>query len=475
MRIVSLLAELNELEIMSCDIGNAYLTAYTSEKVYTVGGPELGELEGHTLIIEKALYGLRTSAASFAHSLADTLRNEGFVPSHADENVWMRDAGDVYEYICVWADDLLCAMKQPSEFMVRLQSDPYNYKLKGMEEPRYHLGGDFWRDPDGTLAFGAKTYIKRMVDNYEMMFGEKPKPVVSPLEKNDHPELDNSAFCSPEDTAKYQSLIGALQWTISLCRFDIAVAVMTLGRYRAAPLVGHLERVKRVCGYLRKYPDAAIRFRTGIPDHSEAAKQIVDYDWMYSVYGNVQEELPRNMPTPKGKMVRTTTYKDANLYHDYTTGRAVTGVLHFLNQTPIDWTAKRQGTVETATYGSEFTSARTATEQIIDLRFTLRMFGVPLDGPAWLFGDNQSVVTSSTLPHSSLNKRHNALSYHRVREAVACKILYFLHMDGKQNPSDALSKFLPHYVFWPLLEPILFSRGETKRKDELRPGTEPSS
>ena len=467
MRIVCMLAELNDLELMACDIGNAYLTAFTSERVYTVAGPELGELEGHTLIIEKALYGLRTSAASFAHSLADTLRSEGFVPSFADENVWMRDAGDVYEYICVWVDDLLCAMKNPMEFMDKLRSDPYNYKLKGVEEPRYHLGGDFWRDPDGTLAFGAKTYIKRMVDNYEMLFGEKPKPASAPLEKGDHPELDSTAFCSPEDTAKYQSLVGALQWTISLCRFDIAVAVMTLGRYRVAPLQGHLERVKRVCGYLRKYPDAAIRFRTGIPDHSEAVKKIVDYDWMYSVYGDVQEELPRNMPPPKGKKVRTTTYKDANLYHDYTTGRAVTGVLHFVNQTPIDWTSKRQATVETATYGSEFTSARTATEQIIDMRFTLRMLGVPLDGPAWLFGDNQSVVTSSTLPHSSLNKRHNALSYHRVREAVASKTMYFLHMDGKQNPSDTLSKFLPHCIFWPLLEPLLFSRGETKRRAEL--------
>jgi len=55
-------------------------------------------------------------------------------------------------------------------------------------------------------------------------------------------------------------------------------------------------------------------------------------------------------------------------------------------------------------------------EQIQDLRYTLRDLGVPLDGPAWLFGDNQSVVTSSTLPHSKLNKRHNALCYHKVRE-----------------------------------------------------------
>jgi hypothetical protein len=77
----------------------------------------------------------------------------------------------------------------------------------------------------------------------------------------------------------------------------------------------------------------------------------------------------------------------------------------------------------------------------MDLRYTLRMMGIPIDGPAWLFGDNQSVIISSTIPHSNLNKRHNALSYHRVREAIAAEIMYFLHMDGKYNPSDILTKF----------------------------------
>ena len=99
--------------------------------------------------------------------------------------------------------------------------------------------------------------------------------------------------------------------------------------------------------------------------------------------------------------MRTTTFVDAKLCHDFTTGRSVTGVLHFLNSTPIAWFTMRQGQAETATYGFEFTAARQAVEQIIDLRYTLRMFGMPLDGPSWLFGDNQSVVTSSTLPHST--------------------------------------------------------------------------
>jgi hypothetical protein len=91
------------------------------------------------------------------------------------------------------------------------------------------------------------------------------------------------------------------------------------------------------------------------------------------------------------------------------------------------------------------------------------MMGIPLDGPAWLFGDNSSVIASSTIPHSNLNKRHNALSYHRVREAIATGILYFIHMDGKYNPSDILTKFLNWAKFWPLVQPMLFWKGDTAK------------
>ena len=124
--------------------------------------------------------------------------------------------------------------------------------------------------------------------------------------------------------------------------------------------------------------------------------------------------MPTDLPEALGKDIVLTTFVDANLYHDLITGRSVTGILHLINQTPVDWFTKRQATVETATYGSEFVAARIATDQILDMRLTLRYLGVPVNGSTYLFGDNQSVITSSTITHSPLSKRHNALSYHRV-------------------------------------------------------------
>ena len=143
------------------------------------------------------------------------------------------------------------------------------------------------------------------------------------------------------------------------------------------------------------------------------------------------------------------------------TGKAATGVIHLINQTPVDWYSKKQATVETATYGSEFVAAKIATEQIIDLRYTLRSMGVPIEKESWLLGDNKSVITSSKIPHSSLSKRHNALAYHHVRSAIAGGFLKFCYIGSKHNTADILTKYLPCPELWPHVQTLLFWRGET--------------
>jgi hypothetical protein len=350
-------------------------------------------------------------------------------------------------------------MKKPQEFMDHLK-DVYGYKLKGVGPPSYHLGANYFRDPDGTLCMGASDYVAKILSNYKRFYGELPKELVQPVENNDHPEIDATDLLDKDGITQYQSLIGELQWAVSLGRFDIQQAVTSLGRFRAAPREGHLRRIKRVFGYLRKFPEGAIRFRTEIPAHKEPEHK--DFDWAHTVYGDEPEEIPQDLPEPKGKAVRTTTCVDANLYHCLVTGRACTGILHFVNQTPVEWFSKRQGSVETATYVSEFVAARQATEQIMDMRYTLRAMGMPLEGPSWMFGDNQSVLTSSTIPHSLLSKCHNALSYHRVCGAIARKIFYFCKIEGNQNPADCLTKPAGHQVFWPIVRMLLFWRGDTQ-------------
>ena len=223
--------------------------------------------------------------------------------------------------------------------------------------------------------------------------------------------------------AKYLTMVGRLQWLITLGRFDIHAQVAPMSRFRAAPRQGHMDRLKRIYSYAIRTKDYAIRFRTEKPDYSFLPDQ--DFDWTYSVYGDVHEILPDDMPEPLGETVTTTTTMDANLNHCLATGKSLTGCLHFVNKTPVDWYSKKQATVETATYGSEFVAAKTATEQIMDIRQTMRYLGAPITTKSFPFGDNRSVVTSAALPHSTLTQRHNIVAFHRVREAIAAKLMAF--------------------------------------------------
>ena len=94
------------------DVGNAFVTAETREKVYFIAGREFGERQGMTVIIRKALYGLASSAACFHAHFGDTLRSAGFVPTPFDNDVWIRISKDkkAYEYVCSHEDDF-CIFK----------------------------------------------------------------------------------------------------------------------------------------------------------------------------------------------------------------------------------------------------------------------------------------------------------------------------------------------------------------------------
>jgi hypothetical protein len=232
-----------------------------------------------------------------------------------------------------------------------------------------------------------------------------------------------------------------MNWVVQLGRFDVAKANMTMSGFRANPRQGKMNQ-------------GCIRVDTCRYDFSDIA--FGDYDWEYTVYKGAKEIIPKDVPLPLGKEVDTITFHDANLYHDFITGRSVTGIIHFINRTPIDWYSKKQNTVETSTYGSEYVAARIAAEQIIDLRNTLRYLGVPI-ARSVLFGDNESVVNSSTQPHGKLTKRHMALSFHCVRECIAAKIFSYLHIPSTDNPADLLSKHWGYSQVWEMLKLILFS------------------
>ena len=156
------------------------------------------------------------------------------------------------------------------------------------------------------------------------------------------------------------------------------------------------------------------------------------------------------MPEPRGHPVNISAFVDANHAGNVVMRRSHTGIFIFVQNAPIIWFSKKQNTVEAATFGSEFVALRICKEMIVALRYKLRMFGVPIEGPANVFCDNRGVVKNVSIPESTLMKKHNAINYHAVREAVAAGIMRVGKEDGTTNLADLLTKVMTGQKRWDL-------------------------
>ena len=124
--------------------------------------------------------------------------------------------------------------------------------------------------------------------------------------------------------------------------------------------------------------------------------------------------------------------------------------------------------MESSTYGSELVAARIAIEMIIEYRYKLRMMGFKVTQPSVLLVDNMAVVTNSTLPSSSLKKKHNAIAYHKIREAVAAQIVRVAYIPTKDNLADILTKPLSPQDYYRLLNGYMFTRTNSDNQGELQ-------
>lgn len=215
-----------------------------------------------------------------------------------------------------------------------------------------------------------------------------------------------------------------------------------ISAFQASPRRGHLEQLIHVFAFLKKNPKLTLYFYPKEP--------IIDpkmftgnetYDFC-EFYRDAEEQLPSNMPKPRGRKVTTTAFVDASHAANKVTRRSHTGYIIFVNRVPIIQYSNQQNTVETSTFGSKFIAMKTCVEHIIGLRYKLRMFGVTIDEPTKVLCDNKACVDISSKVESTLKKKHNSLAYHATRQAVAAGSVKVGKIDSKDNIADELAKTL---------------------------------
>ena len=454
-RIGLMLAALNDLDVFAADIQNAYLTSPCEEKIYTVLGPEFGpHRQGKKALVVRALYGLKSAGAAFRNHLASCLGHLGFTASRGDPDVWYHPAKkangeEYYEYLFVYTDDILAIAENPQEILRRLNK---YFKLKpdSIHPPDNYLGTKIKQVvlPNGVKAWGQSSshYVLNAVKNLEEWMKERnlklPKKANTPMQTSYRPELDVSKELDPELANYYQSQIGVLRWIIEIGRLDITTEVSMLASHMVMPREGHLEAVFRIFAYLKKKHNARLIYDPTYPEI-----EVTDFkgneDWS-AFYGDVKEAIPPNAPPPRGKGVVLRTFVDADHAGNLLTRRSRTGYIQMINMSIINWFSKKQGSIEGSTFGSEFVALKTAMEANRALRYKLRMMGVPIDGPSYVYCDNQSVIANTTRPESVLKKKSNSIAFHAVRESVAMGEILICYIKSDYNIADLMTKVLPH-------------------------------
>jgi hypothetical protein len=276
----------------------------------------------------------------------------------------------VWEYTLVYSDDFL-VIAADSKLIISLIDKQFKIKEGSTEEPTQYLGAAIskYQFEDGTWAWAmlSNTYIKSAIENIKTYLKRRNEKQLKSktscvMPSGWKPEVNLTDLLLEDDAAFYQSQIEVLRWAVELSRIDVATEVSMLAAFSAAPRQGHLAAVLHVYAYLKAHNRLRLVLDPGyLPDIA-----VPDYDWT-DFYGDVVEPIPPDQPEPRGKPAQTTAFVDSDHAADLVSRRSRTGVLMYLQSAPIVWHTKKQGSIDTSSFGSEFTAMKTGIELNIGL------------------------------------------------------------------------------------------------------------
>jgi hypothetical protein len=146
------------------------------------------------------------------------------------------------------------------------------------------------------------------------------------------------------------------------------------------------------------------------------------------------------MPEPLGKDIDVRMMCDSDHAGDKRTRRSCTGFRIFCNMALIDWVSKKQATIETSVFGAEFAAMKHKIEKLRGLCYKLRMMGIPLTGPSYIFTDNKSQVTNATIPESTLKKNVTPSATMRCKKSVTINESLITYINSDNTLSDLMTK-----------------------------------
>jgi hypothetical protein len=260
-----LIVALNDINIMSTDLENAFIQAPCCEKIWFESGLECGEDYRKVCIVVHSLYGLKSAGAEFGSALTQTLQDIGFTSTKANPDIWIcqaiKDKGHkYYEMLFVYVDDILVLSRQ-AELVIKEIAQFFKTKEGSIKPPNIYLGANIFKVqlPDGHKVWATSpwAHVKNAIQVMEKLFNEDgngytlKSKVSNPFPTGGYkPEVDITNKLDPDLALHFMQLIGILQWAVEISCTDIYLEVSLLSQYQCTPHLRHLEAVYHIFAYL---------------------------------------------------------------------------------------------------------------------------------------------------------------------------------------------------------------------------------
>lgn len=276
----------------------------------------------------------------------------------------------------------------------------------------YYLGIEVKQLSNG-IFLNQSSYAGKILEKNGMIDCNSAQ---TPMEARLH--LRKSSTCKPVDPTMYRSIVGSLRY-LTHTRPDITYAVGIVSRYMEKPASDHLAAVKHILRYI---------------------KGTLNLGCFYG-----REE---------GMTMQLCGYSDSDHGGDLDDRKSTSGVIFYLNSSPVSWTSQKQKVVATSSCEAEYVAAASAACQAVWLsRLLASLTGVEAN-QVTLKVDNQSAIALSKNPVHHERSKHIDIKYHYVRECVENETIAVEHVRTVDQLADVLTKPLGKLKFLELRERI---------------------
>lgn len=392
------------------DVKTAFLNGDVDEDIYVEPPDGYPEAEGRVLKLNRSLYGLKQAPRQWYQKLRDFLLANGWQVSQYDTSVFFDGRG---LFMTVYVDDInlfgsdIHAINRTKELMKS------RFQMSDLGQCAYYLGMHVITDNNGSIKLSQQSFVEQLLNRFSL---RDIRPVSTPMDTARKLEANNSSTANPEFRRLYQSMVGSLNYLMTVARPDIAFAVGAVSRYASNPSQRHMDAVRRIYAYLKRFPDIGPSYQSA-PDNAQACELVgyVDSDWAGC--------------------------------HD--TRRSTTGWTFTLGGTPIAWASKRQKSVAMSTCEAEYIAAAEAAKEAIWLRNLLSELNIPQIslGPTTLMIDNNAAMKLTKNPEFHARTKHIELRHHFLREQVLEGNINVVRVDTKDNLADIFTKPLARAAF----------------------------